>query len=50
MADLAHMVSNTNSKHSRFIEYPPGSTAVIFFDKIAKKFSAIDFVTPKELF
>jgi hypothetical protein len=43
------MVSNTNSKHSRFIEYPPGSTAVISFDKVAKKISTIDFVTPEEL-
>ena len=49
IADLAHMVSNTNSKHPRFIEYPPGSTAVISFDKVAKKFSTIDFVTPEEL-
>ena len=50
IAELANMISNTEPKPSQFLEYPPGSTAIISFNKITKEFSAIDFVTPEELF
>ena len=50
IAELANMISSTEPKHSRFLEYPPGSTAVICFDKVTEEFSVIDFVTPEALF
>ena len=46
IAELAHTLAGKHLTHSRFFEYPPGSTLVV---SAGKEFSIHDFRTPEDL-